>query len=200
MGTFLLILCAVLSMAVSLAVTVFYKRIRGRFRNDKYKLPDNIPLFQELTDIPDKNKFIRSSCLLDTSAGLSDTPAEESVVDTLITDESARQSGFSLHGEHLLLECVSANRTEWHEIREFPVIIGKSQDCDVRLVDDHGVNDRHGFLYTKDGRYFYLDLNSIDGSIVDDKLASGVTELGNGSRVGICQTTIRLVLQSGMEN
>lgn len=194
-STVFLILCAAVSMAISLAITVFYKRMRGRVWKDKYKLPDKIPLFPELEDIPDKNKFIRSSCLLDNGGRRAETPAEESVVDVLMTDESARQSGFNLQGENLLLECVSPVSTVWHEVSTFPIIIGKSENCDV-CIDEHTANDRHGILFTKESRYLYLDLNSISGSIVDGMLATGITELGNGSRIQICQTVIRLVLQS----
>lgn len=195
-GSTFLIVCAGVSMAISLLVTIFYKRIRNKFRKNKYELPDKIPFFPELEDIPDKNKFIQSSYLLESGGAHAEASKEEFVVDALMTDEGARQAGFSLQGENLLLECVSPESTVWHEISEFPVIIGKSKDCGVRLMDEPSANDRHGLLFAKDGRYYYLDMNSMSGSIVDNVLADGVTEVGNGSSIRIRRTVIRLVMQS----
>ena len=49
-------------------------------------------------------------------------------------------------------------------------IIGRSPDCDLPL-ESPDVSRVHGKFFLKDGRYYYCDTESRNGSIINNKLA-----------------------------
>jgi pSer/pThr/pTyr-binding forkhead associated (FHA) protein len=61
-------------------------------------------------------------------------------------------------------------------------VIGRSEDCDIRL-NDTGVSRRHGEVQrTSDGQFLYIDAGSMNGSIVNGRPAKQV-KLVEGDRI-----------------
>ena len=57
-------------------------------------------------------------------------------------------------------------RTIETEKRE--LLIGRNPDSDIR-IDNLGVSDRHARIFEQDGRYMIEDLDSTNGTFVDEK-------------------------------
>ena len=71
--------------------------------------------------------------------------------------------------------------------RNFPVndelVFGRAKDCDISLAVSR-LSRRHAKLFTKDGRFFVQDLNSSNGTYVNDRrIYAGAMELHNGDHV-----------------
>jgi diguanylate cyclase (GGDEF)-like protein len=70
-----------------------------------------------------------------------------------------------------------------------PIVIGRSEGCDIR-IDDHSVSRRHVRVVLKDDSYSAEDLNSTNGTFVNDVPAApaALTALDDGDylRVGNC--------------
>lgn len=72
-----------------------------------------------------------------------------------------------------------------------PILLGRSGDCTVPLQDSYASN-RHARIYYRDGQWFIEDLNSTNGTFIDNnRLTSAqLFELGMVVRIG--QTTMEL--------
>lgn len=68
-----------------------------------------------------------------------------------------------------------------------PVMIGRGDDCDIRLTD-HSVSRRHACIEPVNGGYVVTDQRSTNGTFVNDKFVEGPYPLHDGDylRVGNC--------------
>ena len=75
--------------------------------------------------------------------------------------------------------------------------IGRHPECGI-YVNDSSVSSRHGHIFLQDGQLFYADLNSTNGSFIDDGQIKGATALRDGSVVKIAgvNSDIKLTVKS----
>jgi diguanylate cyclase (GGDEF)-like protein len=68
-----------------------------------------------------------------------------------------------------------------------PVLLGRGEECDVR-IQDHSVSRRHARIEPQSEGYIVLDMQSTNGTFVNDKLANEGTLLRDGDylRIGNC--------------
>jgi diguanylate cyclase (GGDEF)-like protein len=74
-----------------------------------------------------------------------------------------------------------------YPLRERPVLVGRGEDCDVRILDN-SVSRRHAKVEPAPEGYYVHDLQSTNGTFVNDKQAEGPCLLRDGDyvRVGNC--------------
>src|SRR5262249_23694512 len=67
-----------------------------------------------------------------------------------------------------------------------PVVLGRGADCDIR-INDHSVSRRHARIQPGADGYYAVDLQSTNGTFVNDVPAS-ITKLKDGDylRIGNC--------------
>ena len=64
------------------------------------------------------------------------------------------------------------------------LLIGRNPDSDIR-IDNLGVSDRHARIYEQDGRYTIEDLDSTNGTFVDEKkITRAVLEINSEIIIG----------------
>jgi two-component system cell cycle response regulator len=73
-----------------------------------------------------------------------------------------------------------------YPLAETPVILGRGNDCDIR-INDHSVSRRHARIQPGADGYYAVDLQSTNGTFVNDVPAS-ICKLNDGDylRVGNC--------------
>jgi two-component system cell cycle response regulator len=73
-----------------------------------------------------------------------------------------------------------------YPLQESPVILGRGQDCDIR-INDHSVSRRHARIELGEDGYYAVDLQSTNGTFVNNVPAE-VCKLNDGDylRVGNC--------------
>jgi diguanylate cyclase (GGDEF)-like protein len=73
-----------------------------------------------------------------------------------------------------------------HALRDAHLVIGRGEDCDIR-IEDNSVSRRHGRVYPSKDGYLVEDLQSTNGTFVNDEPVS-VQPLNNGDylRIGNC--------------
>jgi diguanylate cyclase (GGDEF)-like protein len=73
-----------------------------------------------------------------------------------------------------------------YPLRDTPVVLGRGNDCDIR-INDHSVSRRHARIQPSADGYYAVDLQSTNGTFVNDVVAS-VSKLRDGDylRVGNC--------------
>src|SRR5713226_1996717 len=71
-------------------------------------------------------------------------------------------------------------------LTESPIVIGRGSDCDIR-INDHSVSRRHARIQPGADGYYAVDLQSTNGTFVNDEPAS-ICKLKDGDylRVGNC--------------
>lgn len=72
---------------------------------------------------------------------------------------------------------------------------GRDATCEVSL-DDEAASRRHAEIVTKESKLFLQDLESTNGSYVNDQRVAAPTELANGDRIGVGDTVFLLQLPS----
>lgn len=70
-----------------------------------------------------------------------------------------------------------------------PVIIGRHPDCDVH-IDDGSVSRHHAQVTFDGGQYYLQDLNSRNGTFLNDQQIHHSTKLLDQSEIRICETTL----------
>ncbi len=75
-------------------------------------------------------------------------------------------------------------------------VIGRSMDCDVAL-DVPAISRRHAVVVQQQGRYFVEDLESRNGTFLNEKRIADRTPLGDGDQLMICDQTF--LFNSGRE-
>jgi two-component system cell cycle response regulator len=73
-----------------------------------------------------------------------------------------------------------------YPLAEAPVVLGRGNDCDIR-INDHSVSRRHARIQPGADGYYAVDLQSTNGTFVNDMPAS-ICKLNDGDylRVGNC--------------
>jgi diguanylate cyclase (GGDEF)-like protein len=73
-----------------------------------------------------------------------------------------------------------------YPLGDSPVVLGRGNDCDIR-INDHSVSRRHARIQPSADGYYAVDLQSTNGTFVNDVIAS-VSKLRDGDylRVGNC--------------
>src|SRR5437867_10795156 len=73
-----------------------------------------------------------------------------------------------------------------YTLADTPVVLGRGSDCDIR-INDHSVSRRHARIQPGADGYYAVDLQSTNGTFVNDVLAS-ICKLKDGDylRVGNC--------------
>ena len=105
-----------------------------------------------------------------------------STAPTLSSPDTAREAG---------------GRLDWTDLNGQPrslplgasVRIGRSSDNDI-ILNDGRVSRRHARIVAEGGRYLLTDLNSGNGTFVNDAPITGPTELHPGDRIGIGETVL----------
>jgi pSer/pThr/pTyr-binding forkhead associated (FHA) protein len=72
--------------------------------------------------------------------------------------------------------------------------IGRSADADVR-IEDRYASGLHARIYMREGRYYAEDMNSTNGTLLNDASLSGEAELVPGDLVRIGDTEFRFELE-----
>lgn len=72
--------------------------------------------------------------------------------------------------------------------------IGRSADADVR-IDDRYASGLHARMYPRGGRYYLEDMNSTNGTLLNDASVTGEAELVPGDRVRIGDAVFRFELE-----
>ncbi|HEY5709204.1 MAG TPA: FHA domain-containing protein [Solirubrobacterales bacterium] len=73
--------------------------------------------------------------------------------------------------------------------------IGRSADADVR-IDDRYASGVHARIFSRDGRTYIEDMNSTNGTQLNDATLSGEAELIDGDVVRIGDTELRFEAQA----
>ena len=81
------------------------------------------------------------------------------------------------------------------KIEQAPVVIGRHPDCEVQ-VDDGSVSRRHAQIVYVKPHYYLEDLNSRNGSMLNNEFVSGRTRLFDGSEIQICDIVFRFTRSS----
>jgi FHA domain len=68
--------------------------------------------------------------------------------------------------------------------------IGRSKDSDLQ-IDDRYASGLHARIFSREGRYFVEDMNSTNGTLLDDAELKGEAELADGDVVRIGDTEFR---------
>ena len=68
--------------------------------------------------------------------------------------------------------------------------IGRSAEADVR-IDDHYASGVHARIFNRDGRTYIEDMNSTNGTLVNDAILHGEVELLDGDLIRIGDTEFR---------
>ncbi len=69
-----------------------------------------------------------------------------------------------------------------------PVILGRHPECDVH-IEDGSVSRRHAQVTFESGHYFLSDLNSRNGTLLNDQPIHRPTKLYDQSKIQICDVT-----------
>lgn len=77
------------------------------------------------------------------------------------------------------------------EIGSDQLVIGRSTDCDVQLVDVAAVSRRHASILRDRGRFFVEDLESRNGTFLNDQRIVDRTPLREGDELVICDQVFR---------
>lgn len=88
-----------------------------------------------------------------------------------------------------------------HNLPVNPVVIGKAPECDL-TIQDGAISRRHAQIEKRDGTVFVKDLNSLNGTFVNDrKIGDQDQELKDGDKIGLGRTKIEfhLLPLSGIE-
>src|SRR3954454_10542102 len=74
--------------------------------------------------------------------------------------------------------------------------IGRSADADVR-IEDRYASGLHARVSSRGGRYYLEDMNSTNGTLLNETSLTGEAELAPGDRVRIGDTESRFELEEG---
>jgi hypothetical protein len=74
--------------------------------------------------------------------------------------------------------------------------IGRSAEADVRLEDRYA-SGIHARIFSREGRYYVEDMNSTNGTLLNDAELRGEAELMDGDEVTIGDTRFRLEVGGG---
>ena len=70
-----------------------------------------------------------------------------------------------------------------------PIVIGRHPDCDIH-IDDGSVSRHHAQVTFEDGQYFLQDLNSRNGTFLNNQQIQHPSKLYDQSEIRICENTL----------
>lgn len=97
-------------------------------------------------------------------------------------------SGHSVPGMAILSSLDSSVVNKNYRLNSESVLIGRHPECAVQ-IDDGSVSRHHAKITHEDGNYFVEDLNSRNGTYLNDQPVHQPTKLFDGSRIRICDVT-----------
>jgi len=71
-----------------------------------------------------------------------------------------------------------------------PILIGRSNEAIIKISYDNFCSRKHALLYWENKTGFIKDLNSTNGTFVNNKRISQPTELYNGDTIGLGDTKL----------
>lgn len=85
-----------------------------------------------------------------------------------------------------------------YAISEEPLVIGRASDCDIR-INDHSVSRRHARIQPGIDGYFAVDLQSTNGTYVND-LPASMYKLKDGDYLRVGNCIYRFLMGGNVEN
>jgi pSer/pThr/pTyr-binding forkhead associated (FHA) protein len=83
-----------------------------------------------------------------------------------------------------------------YELGTDPISIGRTVDSDIQLIDEKA-SRLHCGIRCWDGEYFLKDLNSKNGTFLNNERISDIVQLHPGDAIRIGNTTLQLVTEAG---
>jgi len=127
------------------------------------------------------------SSILDPESVIADSPKSESVGLTWITAPKALLS--KAIRDACLVHIYPTGQTmgRRYPLMEQPLLIGRGEDCDIR-IQDHSVSRKHARIHPTPEGYVVEDLASTNGTFVNDRQADAPSVLQDGDylRIGNC--------------
>lgn len=99
---------------------------------------------------------------------------------------------------YILLEIYGRDIGKRRDISKDGIIIGRSEDCDIP-IDDQGISRRHCKIIKQGKEFMALDLNSTNGTYLNDKKLDATTILHNGDRIKLGNTIFKFICSDDME-
>src|SRR5687768_8441979 len=75
-----------------------------------------------------------------------------------------------------------------YELGSGPIVLGRHPECAV-VIDVGAVSRHHAQVVYEGGRYFIEDLNSRNGTFLNEQPVAGKAPLAHGDHVRICDVT-----------
>ena len=82
-------------------------------------------------------------------------------------------------------------------LKKEPVILGRHPDCDIH-IDDGSVSRHHAQVISESGNYFVQDLNSRNGTFLNDQPIHQPTRLFDQAEIRICDVTLVFTVSESM--
>lgn len=115
--------------------------------------------------------------------------------DLRLSAEAASRSGRSAPATEGRLIVLSGGPGDLRSGQSFALkaetVIGRAPDCDVHL-DDSLVSGRHACLRRRDGRWFIEDLDSTNGTLLNQQPLEGVQPIEYGDLIAIADVRLKL--------
>jgi pSer/pThr/pTyr-binding forkhead associated (FHA) protein len=78
-----------------------------------------------------------------------------------------------------------------YKMKDKLINIGRSREnCEIVITWDKFVSRNHALVYTRNGRFFVVDLGSRNGVFVNDEKIDGIMELTGESKIKVAETEI----------
>jgi len=85
-----------------------------------------------------------------------------------------------------------------YKLRRSPMRIGRLPDNEIHL-DDDSVSRRHARIEGRDGAWYLMDVGSINGTLVNDRLVDGHVRLERDARIKIGRNVIKYLSGDDVE-
>lgn len=85
------------------------------------------------------------------------------------------------------------------ELEEDPVVIGRHPECDIH-IDDGSVSRKHAEVIFDGGQYYVRDLNSRNGTYLNNQSITGTTKLYDQSEIRICDVTFTFAISEDKDD
>ena len=115
---------------------------------------------------------------------------------TTIHAENYNTNANTILTEHFMAVLTSNDQSvvrQKFDIETEPVVIGRHPECDV-IIDDASVSRRHAQIVNDDGSFFLTDLESRNGTVLNNTTIQQATKLFDGAEIKICDVIFRFHL------
>ncbi len=99
---------------------------------------------------------------------------------------------------YILLEIYGKKIGNKTNVSKDGVTIGRSPDCDIP-VNDSGASRVHLRIATHKGNFHVMDLNSTNGTYLNDQKVSGLQSLENGDKIRLGRTVFKFICSDDLE-